>query len=429
MNFERLPIAHPGQAGEEEPRPGVDPIRVAPLDELVLLAEAAGMIRHGGFGHLLVEVPRRLGFVALVRIISGRFVARRLDAQVGQPAAAMVDLSAPGRLLGIDGPIGDACLRRLAKEHRQVRGVAVGPGEVARTRLDHDAAEVALVPGAEGDHGVPPALPVLAAGRVAHRAAELVELSDHHQRRHAGRNRLRAARRTAAILHQAEAAVGHLHRARLGLRAAGRMPDEHQRRRRQLTVAGDPGQVIEHALRIGGAEAAFQEEKGQLLPGARPADLRILGQLPLHQRHSADDDASNPLGLRWNPQEGRCFAFVRGHRCRVLKHGRRDTRRGKHKEDPDAVRVRDKTSWPFGIHERENPRGRSPLPCGVYDSIGFRHYTVCYGLRRAWTKLSGIAPAQHATVSAVAHGRTSGQEISEGNHTATRLWWGICVDF
>ena len=59
MDLERLAITDPRELREEEPRPGIHPHRVLPLDELVLLAEAAGMIRHRGVGQLPVEVPRR----------------------------------------------------------------------------------------------------------------------------------------------------------------------------------------------------------------------------------------------------------------------------------------------------------------------------------------------------------------------------------
>ncbi len=72
VELERLTVADPIEFGEEESCPGVDPVRIVPFNELIDLAESAGVICDCGLGYLLVEMPRGGGFVAGVLCVGRR---------------------------------------------------------------------------------------------------------------------------------------------------------------------------------------------------------------------------------------------------------------------------------------------------------------------------------------------------------------------
>ena len=102
----------------------------------------------------------------------------------------------------------------------------------------------------------PVRLPGFSPGCVAHRAAEFIELAQHHQARDPEGHRGFAAGDAAAVLHQTKAAFPHRNRARFGLRAAGRVADEHQRSDRQFGVAGAFCEVVQDRLDFDRAESA-----------------------------------------------------------------------------------------------------------------------------------------------------------------------------
>ena len=85
-------------------------------------------------------------------------------------------------------------------------------------RFHDNTPEVRLILCTKTGQLVPRAFPRFPAVGPPHGASELVELPQHHQ---IGDSRRQSARPAAAILHQAETAIGQLDRQRPGLRPTG----------------------------------------------------------------------------------------------------------------------------------------------------------------------------------------------------------------